>query len=251
MFKRFKQSELKKLETIAGFETEITYKAVRNINLRLKPGNNTIFVSAPRRVSQKEIARFIESKRDWLRQNLEKMRNHQPVKPPGISAGETHFVWGRPLVLQPVLHKTKGRRMPEIDYDLTHLFFPIPAKPETEAARGKRLQKWYVEETQRAVAQMLPYWQERMEVEVAHLSYRSMRSRWGTCFVNDAHIRLNSELAKHPLICLEYVLVHEMVHFFETGHNARFYAFMDRYLPDWRARRTLLNSMHTRVIEPI
>lgn len=249
MFMRRKQSDLKQTKLLAGFETEITYKPVRNINMRLKPGKDIVYISAPRRVSQAEIARFIESKRQWLRDNLAKMRHAQPAKPPRMRAGEVHYVWGRPLILQPFL-PTKGHaHWRHIDYDLTHLFFPVSATPEAREAREKRLRNWYLDETQRAVAQLLPHWQARMEVEVLHLSYRSMKSRWGTCFINEGHIRLNAELAKYPPTCLEYVLVHEMAHFFEPAHDARFYKIMDQYLPDWRARRQLLNTTNVKGME--
>jgi predicted metal-dependent hydrolase len=249
VFIRRKQSNLKQTKILAGFETEITYKPVRNINMRLKPGKNIVYISAPRRVSQAEITRFIESKRQWLRENLAKMRDVQPAKPPRMKAGELHYVWGRPLALQPFL-QTKGRpHWRHIDYDLTHLFFPISDTPETREVREKRLKSWYLDETQRAVAQLLPYWQARMEIEVLHLSYRNMKSRWGTCFINEGHIRLNTELAKYPPACLEYVLVHEIAHFYEPAHDARFYKIMDRYLPDWQARRQLLNSLNIKRLE--
>ncbi len=249
MFFRRKQSEQKQIKMLAGFETEITYKPVRNINMRLKPGQDLVYISAPRRVSQAEIARFIESKRHWLIENLAKMRRVQPAKPVSMAAGEIHYVWGRPLVLHPVV-QTKGRpHWRQIDYDLTHLFFPVSSGPESKAVREKRLSSWYLDETQRAVAQLLPHWQARMDVEVSHLSYRSMKSRWGTCFVNEGHIRLNTELAKYPSSCLEYVLVHEMAHFFETAHDAKFYKIMDRHLPDWRSRRQLLNKTSVQGLE--
>jgi len=69
-----------------------------------------------------------------------------------------------------------------------------------------------------------------------------MKTKWGSCNRETGHICLNLELAKKHPRCLEYVVVHEMVHLLERGHGERFAKLMDGFLPDWRARGTELNS---------
>ena len=69
-----------------------------------------------------------------------------------------------------------------------------------------------------------------------------MKTRWGTCNVKEGRIWLNLQLAKKPPECLEYVIIHELTHLLEPGHNQRFYQLMDRFLPDWRRVHQELNG---------
>jgi predicted metal-dependent hydrolase len=84
-------------------------------------------------------------------------------------------------------------------------------------------------------------WEARLGIQVNELRIRQMRTRWGSCNARARRICLNLELIRKPPRCLEYVLVHELVHFFERRHNARFYGFMDELMPAWRDYRAELN----------
>ena len=85
-----------------------------------------------------------------------------------------------------------------------------------------------------------------MGVKVARFFVQHMKTRWGSCNPSAGSIRLNSELAKKPPECLEYIVVHEMVHLLEPTHNQRFVAIMDRFLPQWQSHRDSLNRLPVR-----
>jgi predicted metal-dependent hydrolase len=89
---------------------------------------------------------------------------------------------------------------------------------------------------------LITAWEPVMGVSVAEWGVKRMRTRWGSCNPRARRIWLSLELARRPIACLEYVVVHEMVHLLERGHNRRFYAFMDQFLPDWRSARAELRS---------
>ena len=226
-------------KTINGFCVEIVFKRVRNINMRLRTGSSSVYISAPARVPMREIEAFVVSKSSWLQKNLTKMQVTVNEIPLEFKNGETHFVWGRPLTLQIV---EKRSRQDKATFDLTHLYVPLSDDDQSKGRCAHILDKWYRTETEQAVTKILPYWEQQTGKTVHKMSYRAMRSRWGSCMISDKHIRLNTELAKRHPSCLEYVLVHEITHLFERGHNARFYGFMDLFLPDWKARRQFLNQ---------
>jgi predicted metal-dependent hydrolase len=73
-----------------------------------------------------------------------------------------------------------------------------------------------------------------------------MKTKWGSCAAGLQNIRLNTELAKKPPECLEYIVLHEMVHLLEPTHNARFVALMDRFMPRWQHHREVLNRLPVR-----
>lgn len=73
-----------------------------------------------------------------------------------------------------------------------------------------------------------------------------MKTKWGSCNPNSRSIRLNTGLAKKPPECLEYIVLHELVHLLEPTHNARFVALMDQYMPKWQFYRDALNRLPVR-----
>jgi hypothetical protein len=113
------------------------------------------------------------------------------------------------------------------------------------AARLRALNRWYRRELSAQLPPLLHAWEARLGIKVAQLRIRQMRTRWGSCNARSRRVCLNLDLIRKPPRCLEYVLVHELVHFFERGHNARFYGLMDELLPLWRECRAELNGQHS------
>ncbi len=93
---------------------------------------------------------------------------------------------------------------------------------------------------------MIARWEPLLGVSVERLHVRRMKTKWGSCTPGSASIRLNTELARKPRECLEYIIVHEMVHLLEPSHNQRFVALMDQFLPQWHVLRDILNRLPVR-----
>jgi len=110
---------------------------------------------------------------------------------------------------------------------------PLQPGPETEALRRH---------LKRSAPPMVERWADVMGLATPDVTIRRMTSRWGTCNTKTKRITLNLELARRDQALLDYVIVHELAHLIERGHNARFYAVMDTYMPDWRLRRRVLNG---------
>jgi len=113
-------------------------------------------------------------------------------------------------------------------------------------ARGAILEAWYREQVRLVVPDVLAKWQPEIGVEVKRFYVRRMRTKWGSCTPTSRSIRLNTDLAKKPRECLEYIVVHELLHLLEPTHNARFVALMDRFLPTWKHARDSLNRLPVR-----
>ena len=110
---------------------------------------------------------------------------------------------------------------------------PLTPGPQAELLR---------QQLKRAVPPLVGYWAERMGVDMPEIAVRRMTTRWGTCNTVTKRVTLNLELARRDPELLEYVIVHELAHLIERGHNERFYAVMDAHMPDWRLRRRVLNG---------
>ena len=113
----------------------------------------------------------------------------------------------------------------------------------TTLNKAKVVQAFYRQQLAEEVPKLLDKWLPRMAVQLQDWRVKQMKTKWGSCNIEASRLWLNLELAKKPHACLEYVLVHELVHLLERNHNARFMSYMDQFLPDWRERRELLNRM--------
>ncbi len=100
---------------------------------------------------------------------------------------------------------------------------------------------WYRSQLRRAVPPLLQHWEAVLSVKVERFFVRRMKTRWGSCNYRRHTIRLNTELARRLPECLEYVVVHELMHLLEPSHNARFHELMDRYMPKWQELRKELD----------
>ncbi len=225
---------------IAGHRVVIAYKRVKNINMRLQAcpqgGAGIVLVSAPRRVPLRDIAAFVVEKSNWIETNMAKLLARAPT-PLSYAQGTLHPLWGQDY---PLHIETVGRGQ-KAAFDGASWRMAVRADAAAEK-RAALLEAAYQQELLVKARPLMAQWSETMGLQPQLLKAQKMKSRWGSCHVSKGIIKLNSELARKPEALLEYVLVHELVHLFERGHNARFYAYMDKYLSDWRARKQRLNA---------
>lgn len=218
---------------------KILRKPIKHIYLRLKRhGVSTYYVelSAPKRSSEKQLRAVVTAKLPWLLKQLERQKNLPAPVELKFEDGEEHFYLGRAYKLKIIQGQGAGR---VVRSDFLELHVPSGASSQY---RKNLLSRWYKNELVRIVNPMLTHWQGQMGVQASEWRLRIMKSRWGSCNTVVGRIWLNVELIKKPLACIEYVLVHELAHLIERGHGPAFWAVVERYLPDWKARRKALNA---------
>ena len=116
----------------------------------------------------------------------------------------------------------------------------------TDAKKDAIVEEWYRRQIKEAIPLLMARWEPKIGVKVEGFYVRRMKTKWGSCNPRARTIRLNTELAKKPPECLEYVLVHELTHLLEPTHNARFVSLMDQFMPAWRYNRDVLNQLPVR-----
>jgi predicted metal-dependent hydrolase len=219
------------------FIVTLLRKRIKNINLRIKR-TGEIQVSAPLRTPLGVIHHFLDSKYDWIDTHQRRLQSLASQASQTLATGNYIIFQGQTFLLdiQEVLS------MPRIELNGNRCIFFV--KPNaSQADKEKLLNQWHRTQMQQYLPTLLDKWQTRMSVTTNKINVRLMRSRWGSCHSIKKHITLNLRLIEKPLICLEYVLVHELVHLFEASHNQRFYALMDYYLPDWKQIKKQLNGL--------
>ncbi|MDN5936193.1 MAG: M48 family metallopeptidase [Nitrosospira sp.] len=226
---------------LANLHIRVTRKAVRNLHLSVNPPDGTVRITAPDWMGTDSIRLFAINKLGWIRREQKKMRAQERETPREYIEDESHYVWGQRYLLHIIEHDAS----PAVSLTARHLVLRL--RPGTETAeREAILYAWYREEMRRAIADLLAEWQPRVGRVANRVFIQRMKTKWGSCNTRRGHIRLNSELARKPRKCLEYVLLHEMMHLREPTHNSNFIALMDALMPHWRDRRDVLNRLPVR-----
>lgn len=223
--------------TVSGIDIDVVYKDIKNLHIGVYPPMGRVRVAAPDRLGDDQVRLAVINRLPWIKRQREQLRAAERQSIREMVTGESHYVWGSRLRLKVI--ERPGRAHIELESDRLLLY--APAGTSTEARRNL-LDRWYRHQLRQAVPPLIEKWERKMRVTVPKWSIRRMKTKWGSCNRETGHIWLNVELAKKHPDCLEYLVVHEMVHLRERGHGERFANLMDKYLPDWRARRDRLNA---------
>lgn len=224
--------------TINDIEVEIQKKNIKNLHLSVLPPKGKVRVSAPNSMNDDAIRIFIITKIGWIKKQQEKYKNQPRQCEREYVSGESVYLWGKRYRLDVVYSnvcnnvKIKGNK----------LIFQVREASTTEQHENV-LNDWYRKNIKEEIPQLLEKWQKIIGVTASDWGVKNMKTRWGTCNIEDKRIWLNLQLVKKPFECLEYVMVHELVHLLEKNHNKIFISYMDEFLPNWRKIKEELNSL--------
>lgn len=226
---------------LGDIAVDVVLKDIKNVHLSVYPPAGRVRISAPSRMSLDTIRVFVISKLPWIKQQQKKFRDQERETPREYLNRESHYVWGKRYLLKTI----ECDEPPSVE--LKHDTMILRLRPGTaEAKRQAIVEEWYRQQLKHAAPPLIAKWEPIMGVKVDRFFVQRMRTRWGSCNAATHRIRLNTDLARKPPECLEYIVVHEMVHLLEPTHNPRFVDFMDRLMPQWRFYRERLNQLPVR-----
>ena len=220
---------------------DVVKKGIKNIHLSVHPPLGKVRISAPRRMDLDNIRVFAITKLGWIKNQQDKLYKQARETPREYLNRESHYVWGKRYLLT----ISESNQSPFVE--LKHNRMLLRIRPGTnENNKQAIVSEWYRAQIRQAVGPLLAKWEPLIGVKVQHFFVQRMKTKWGSCTPRARSIRLNTDLAKKPQECLEYIVVHEMVHLLEPTHNARFIALMDRLIPKWQFYRDVLNRLPVR-----
>lgn len=224
---------------VSGIRVEIVRKAIKNLHVGVYPPHGRVRVAAPLRLNDEAVRLAIVSRLGWIRRQQAKFVEQQRQSQREMISGESHYFQGRRYRLH--VNETAGQAMVRIRNNTTleMLIKRDSSREEREAV----LNKWYRQLLRDQIPGLISKWEPKIGVAVSEWGIKRMKTRWGTCNSDAKRIWLNLELAKKPPSCLEYLVVHEIVHILERQHNERFKELMDKCMPQWRIYRDELNCL--------
>lgn len=226
---------------LGDISVDVIKKDIKNIHLSVHPPTGRVRISAPQRMTVETIRVFAVSKLAWIKHHQQKLQAQERETPREFLNRESHYVWGRRYLLRVIEDAERN------GVDLAHNRLVLSVRRDMPAAKREAvLDEWYRQRLREAAQPLLRRWEKLIGVKADKLYVQRMKTRWGSCNDKSKAIRLNTELAKKPLDCLEYILVHELLHLIEPTHNRRFNQLLQQFMPDWQHRRDLLNSLPVR-----
>jgi len=223
---------------IGDISVDVVLKDIRNIHLSVYPPAGRVRISAPSGMNIETIRLYAISRLGWIKKQQRKLRGQERETPREYLNRESHYLWGKRYLLK-IIERDAPSAV-DVQHSAIHLYIRPDASQEKKQFT---LDEWYRRQLKVALPDLIALWEKRVGVRVNEFGIKKMKTKWGTCNPDARRIWVNLELAKKPKECLEYIVVHEMVHLLEHHHNERFIALMDDMLPKWRSLRDDLNRL--------
>lgn len=224
--------------TVSDLTVEVVRKNIKNLHLGVYPPNGRVRVATPLLISDEAVRLAVIGKLGWIKRQQAKFEAQPRQSQREMVSGESHYFLGRRYRLRVVETNAQVKVVLQGNTVLELHVRPATTTEERERA----LQSWYREQLKLLIPPLLAKWQPVLGVVANDWGVKKMKTRWGSCNIRARRVWFNLELVKKPAQCLEYVVVHELLHLLERNHNDRFKALMDAYLPHWRLIREELNN---------
>jgi predicted metal-dependent hydrolase len=222
-------------------EFELQRKTVKNVNLNVKP-DMSILVTANEKVPLDFIMNFVKGKAPWILKNVSYFKDTQAedTSKKEYVSGETFKYLGRQYRLK--VEETENGE--SVRYYQGYISIRVKDK-KNYVRKQNLLNQWFRAKAELNFSQSLNRVYsivEKYEIKKPEIQIRSMKARWGSCIKDKNVILLNHELIKAPKFCIDYVILHELIHFKYRNHDAQFYNFMTSLMPDWKQRKEILDE---------
>ena len=224
--------------TIQDIPIEIERKSIRNMHLSVYPPDGRVHLSMPMFLTEDDARSFLLKKWQWICLNRDKVLSQARQTHREYISGESHFWQGERymLVVEPI---TTGANNIEISGNK----MLMRCRPNaTRENKRNQLQEWYREHLKTTIQQLMDKWQSFLKEENVTWQIKQMRTEWGSCVARKRQLLFNLDLARVPLKCVEYIVVHELTHLQVLNHGVAFQALMTERLPNWKILRTQLNT---------
>ena len=223
---------------IGDIPVDVVLKDIRNIHLSVHPPAGRVRLSAPVGMDINTLRLYAISRLGWIKKQQRKLCGQERETPREYLNRESHYLWGKRYLLK-IIERNAPSAV-DVQHSAIHLYIRPDASQEKKQFT---LDEWYRKQLKVALPDLIALWEKRVGVRVNEFGIKKMKTKWGTCNPDARRIWVNLELAKKPKECLEYIVVHEMVHLLEHHHNERFIALMDDMLPKWHSLRDDLNRL--------
>jgi len=222
---------------LGSVEVLVIRKPIKNLHLSVLPPTGRVRITSPENMKDDAIRTLVATRLPWIKKQQAKFTGQERQTKRDYSSGESHYFFGKRYRLE-VVYKDETSTV--FLKGKTKIILQVRLKSPT-IKRREVMMDWYRKELHTIAGDLIAKWQKKMGVDVKFWGIKQMKTRWGTCNHKKARVLINLELAKKPIACVEYVVVHELLHLIEKKHSDKFVALMAKYIPKWRSIKEELN----------
>jgi len=223
--------------SVGGVDVQIDRKEIKNLHIGVYPPHGRVRVATPVNIDNEAVRLAVVSKLSWIKKQVRHFQDQPRQTKREMVSGESHYFLGKRYLIDVIYGSAKHQVI------LKHSIIEIHVRAGTSVDnRLKLLNEWYREQLNTLVQELIPKWEQKIGVTVDSWKIKKMRTKWGSCNTEKKRVLLNLNLAKTPIECIEYIVVHELVHLLERHHNNSFQTYMDRYFPEWKECKNILNQ---------
>ena len=231
---------------ISEFEIEVERKAIRNIHLSVYPPNGKVHVSVPENETDEELRMFLFSKLSWMREQVAAIQKQERQDTREYVTGENHYLFGQRYLLKVIPCDEKAHVL------LNAKFLEMHIRPDASMERrAEVLNAFYRERLRVVLSVRLVQWGGKLGENVDTFSWSiiKMNKQWGSCITEKRKIQFNLLLARVPLHCIDYIVVHEICHLKVHRHDKLFIKLLNQAMPEWRNLKKELDDFVTLPME--
>jgi predicted metal-dependent hydrolase len=227
-----------KIINVLNISAEVEWKKIKNIHLTIYPPNARIHVSAPLFMTEEAIRLFLISKQTWIKQKVSQVLNQNRQTPREYVSGENHYFKGQRFRLKVIYHNAPAK----VEIQGNEFINLYVREGVTEERKAEIIKEWYREKLKETLPELISKWEAIIGVKANKWSIKQMKTIWGSCNHRTKNILFNLELIKKPLHCIEYVVVHELLHIKVRLHNKEYISLLNKYFPNWKQIKDELNE---------
>lgn len=231
--------ETKVLHISPQLSIDVVRKDIKNMHLAVYPPTGRVRIATPLRIDDEAVRLFAISKISWIRKHTRNFVSQDRVPPRQYKERESHYYQGKRYLLRVIEHDAPPKVVMK-----TKTYIDLYVRPNTTTEqRLSIVNEWYRTELKKLIQPIIDKWENKIGVTVNEWRVKQMKTKWGTCNIEKKRIWINLELAKKPIHCLEYIVVHEMIHLLERHHNDHFLSLMEKFMPQWKFNKEELNLL--------
>jgi len=231
--------EVKVLHITSNLSVDVVRKDIKNMHLAVYPPTGRVRIAVPLRIDDEAVRLFAISKIGWIRKNQRSFVAQDRQSPREFKQRESHYFQGKRYLLRITEQEAPAKVLLK-----TKTYIDLFVRPESTTEQKQIIiNEWYRSELKKLIPEIIEKWEKKIGVKVSDWQVKQMKTKWGSCNIEEKRIWINLELAKKPLHCLEYIIVHEMIHLIERHHSERFLTLMEKYMPQWKFFKEELNRL--------
>lgn len=219
-------------------EVELSFKDIKNIHLRVHPPFGRVTLSAPKNMDIEHLRVFVSTKLGWIRREKKKITSQKREPEYLYITNESHYFFGQRFLLK----VTQSYKKSKVILHHNKIEIIVQDANDKELVK-KKLYQWYRQQLKKFLSERIEYFKDKMNVSPESFGIRKVKTKWGSCNDVSKTIWFNIELVKKPKECIDYIVVHELVHLKERSHNKNFILLMNKYYPNWQLRKKQLNEL--------